>query len=648
MRRRQLASLALLPLVLALPLVHCSPPPDSTVALDGGADASEDGGAVAEEPDLPLVPADKVDVLFVVDDSKSMAEKSSVLAASVRTLLERLVRPRCVDEKDRSKVLGTNDGGKCTDGVLEHAPIDDIHVGVITTSLGDAGAGNVCSGADNGRENQNAHLQTRGPQLAPVASAEKRGFIAYSSKGDRESGVVTTLDQLTADARDVLAGVGQSGCGLEAQLESMYRFLAQPDPPARITLSERGLAGYVGVDDELLAQRKAFLRPDSAVVVVMITDEDDSNVDPRSLAGQGWSYASTYFPASDTFRARGYYESGSEQDAAKGTTAPRGTSVCAKDPASADCMSCGMRKQLCAESPDGEACKKLSADAACKAPAYTGSWLKTGADGSRISVDLAEATKGYHPGEADDLNVRFFDMKRRFGVDPRYPIERYVRGLSSRTSPHRDTEHDEGGNYVHAPSCTNPLFAATLPSSSREDLCKRPEGTRARRLVSFHLIGGLPPELGERTPSEADWVSLLGADPDRYDATGRDVRMTPSTAKRIDASTGQPLRDDWDTKGRDLQYACTFPLPEPRDCTPSGDVPPEGCECGGTSFSAPVLCDGNTQLRAKAYPTLRSLQLAKALGERGGVSSICGLDGQKSYSRALHQLANRVAPLLVK
>lgn len=648
MRRPSLALLTALPFALALPLIHCSPPPDSTVLLDGGADASEDGGAVVEEPDLPLVPADKVDVLFVVDDSKTMADKSAILATSARALLERLVRPRCVDAEDRGKVLGTSEGGACAQGVLEHAPIDDLHVGVITTSLGDGGANNVCAGVDNARENQRAHLQTRGPNLEPVASAEKHGFIAYSSKGDPQAGAVTTLDQLTTDVRSVLAGVGQSGCGLEAQLESMYRFLVQPDPPAAITLSETGSARYEGVDDELLAQRKAFLRPDSAVVVVLLTDEDDSNVDPRSLAGQGWSYASTYFPASDTYRARGYYTSGSEQDAAKGTTAPRGSSACEKDPTSPDCTSCGFAKQVCASDPSSEACKKLSADAACKAPAYTGSWAKTDADGKTVNVDLAEVTKGYHPGEADDLNVRFFDMKRRFGVDPRYPVERYVRGLSSRTAPHRDSEHDTGGSYVHAASCTNPLFAAELPSSSQAELCKLKEGTRSRRLVSFHLIGGLPPELAKVAPSGDDWVRLLGADPERYDASGRDVRMAPSIAKRVDPATRQALRDDWDTKGLDLQYACTFDLPEPRDCTPIGAAPPEGCQCGGSSLGAPVLCDGNTQLRARAYPAVRPLQLAKALGERAGVSSICGLDGQKSYARSLHQLADRIAPLLAK
>ena len=47
---------------------------------------------------------------------------------------------------------------------------------------------------------------------------------------------------------------------LEAQLESAYRFLVQPDPWLSVKLTATNQAGYVGLDTELLKQRKAFLR----------------------------------------------------------------------------------------------------------------------------------------------------------------------------------------------------------------------------------------------------------------------------------------------------------------------------------------------------------------------------------------------------
>lgn len=646
MRRRHLAPLAALA-ILALPLAHCgsaADPPEGSV--DGGDTTVTDGGFV-EEPDLPLLPADKVDVLFVVDNSRSMSDKSAALGRSVRALLGRLVEPHCVDHSDPPKDVGPPVNGVCGGGnELEHASIGDIHVGIISTSLGDQGSGEVCSAVDNRNENGRAHLLSRKPDGAPAASAEKTGVIAYSSKG--APGALTSLDQLVTDVGDVIAGAGQRGCGLEAQMEAMHRFLAQPDPEESVRVNERaGRAELVGIDNLLLAQRKAFLRPDSAVVVVMLTDEDESNVDPRSLSGQGWGFASTYFPGSDAYRSEEFYTSGSPQDSAQGTTAPRGTSACASDPASPECTSCGTRASICAADSNSAECKRLSADASCNTPAYRGTWAKPGAPGS---VDLAEVTKGFHNGVDDQLNVRFFDMKRRFGVDPRYPIERYYRGLSSRTAPSRDTDHDEAGRYSHSGNCTNPLFAASLPASASDELCKLPAGARSRRLVTFHLIGGLPADLASTQERGAEWTRILGRNPDRYDTSGIDVRMIQSTTKRVDPITREVLRNDWDTAGRDLQYACTFQLPIPRDCTPQGGggIPPEGCECGGSAHSAPVLCNGNIQVRAKAFPTPSQLQLAKALGERAVVTSICDLDEEGGYSRGLGVLAGALSPVLIR
>ena len=36
---------------------------------------------------------------------------------------------------------------------------------------------------------------------------------------------------------ELVKGVGQDGCGLEAQLESVYRFLVQPDPWTEIAVT---------------------------------------------------------------------------------------------------------------------------------------------------------------------------------------------------------------------------------------------------------------------------------------------------------------------------------------------------------------------------------------------------------------------------
>ena len=75
----------------------------------------------------------------------------------------------------------------------------------------------------------------------------------------------------------------------------------------------------------------------------------------------------------------------------------------------------------------------------------------------------------------------------------------------------------------------------------------------------------------------------------------------------------------------DLQYACTFELPTPIDCTIPDNVQ-GGCDCDIQGNDNPV-CEGPTQqlqVRAKAYPGLRQLSVVKGLGPQGVAGSICG------------------------
>ena len=95
-----------------------------------------------------------------------------------------------------------------------------------------------------------------------------------------------------------MQGVQQHGCGLEAQLESWYRFLVQPDPYDTIQLSTDNppRASLNGVDATLLKMRHDFLRPDSLVAIIQLTDEEDSWSDPLWLGGYGWTSRTNAFP----------------------------------------------------------------------------------------------------------------------------------------------------------------------------------------------------------------------------------------------------------------------------------------------------------------------------------------------------------------
>src|SRR5690606_27766678 len=80
----------------------------------------------------------------------------------------------------------------------------------------------------------------------------------------------------------------------------------------------------------------------------------------------------------------------------------RGTAACSSDPQSSCCRSCGSEE----DSPP-EGCDELSRDASCL---------------------LGELDVTF-----DDPNVRCFDQRRRFGETYLFPVERYIRGLTSPT-----------------------------------------------------------------------------------------------------------------------------------------------------------------------------------------------------------------------
>ena len=98
---------------------------------------------------------DKIDLLLMIDSSGSMADKQQVLAQAVPDLVKRLVSPVCVDDTDRAIDPQPQPGKECPGGsVREFEPILDIHIGIISSSLGALG---ICD-ATNDPRNDRAHL----------------------------------------------------------------------------------------------------------------------------------------------------------------------------------------------------------------------------------------------------------------------------------------------------------------------------------------------------------------------------------------------------------------------------------------------------------------------------------------------------------
>src|SRR6185369_13953701 len=143
----------------------------------------------------------------------------------------------------------------------------------------------------------------------------------------------------------MVQGVGQHGCGYEASLEAVYRFLIDPDPFDKLTVqpsmqSSLGVAVLSGTDMALVKQRADFLRPDSLLAVMMITDENDCSVQDT-----GQAFYSIYPPMGGV------------------SVLGHGTSKCKENPNDPCCHNCFQSP------PNG--CPPTAQDPECQAGAWT-------------------------------------------------------------------------------------------------------------------------------------------------------------------------------------------------------------------------------------------------------------------------------------
>ncbi len=606
---------------------------------------------------------DKVDILFMIDNSSSMGDKQALLALAVPDMIGRLVAPNCVDSDGTT--LGPSSNGTCATGKLEFAPVHDMHLGIVSSSLGGRGS-NSCDPTAVNPANPSlpSHNDDRGELInrgganeTPVPNAGSLNFLAWfpptaqnTGPGvvpppipETQLGDANTPGSLIGDFTNMVTGVHEHGCGFEGQNEAWYRFLVQPDPYDAIQVTNLE-ATYVGIDSIILAQRAAFLRPDSLLAVVVVTDETQEIANPQSLGRLGWLFEQSPWPGSTT------------------GAAPEGSIECLSNPNDANCVSC--------------------------------TTVPAASSAARCPDDPPLGTQGYLDPSDDAIDVRFFHQKQRFGVYAGYPSTRYVTGLTSAAVPDRDHEVDANGNYVGdqpaEQNCVNPIFATNLPTDPTGDLCHLTRGPRTPDLVYYAVIGGVPHQLLQAAPgdpecprgtaaadcpqkallSEVDWQTITGRDPENYDFTGVDFHMLESEAPRPGAiclpgqsvDTCDPINGrEWNTSKKDLQFACVFDLQAPKDCTQMQYA--GACDCAmGSNTQGSQLCqqdaNGNyttTQIRGKAYPGIAELVVAHALadqptGVQGIVSSLCPIhttasgtsDPVYGYRPAVNAIINRL------
>ncbi|HEY6725888.1 MAG TPA: hypothetical protein VI197_17765 [Polyangiaceae bacterium] len=582
--------------------------------MTGGTGATSGSGAGGTgEPLPPQRELDKLDILLSVDDSISMADKQRLLKLAIPDLIGRLANPYCVDASRREfPDLTPAAGEPCPPGPSgqllerEFLPVSDVHVGLVTSTLGAAGV----IGAASNRAHLLGSFRT---DLFGLPGMTEHGFLAWNPNQPQ-----TEFEQ---DVATMTESVGETGSGFEAPLEAWYRFLVDPAPARGFVYTpcpdDPGLEcpAEDGIDTELLDQRRAFLRPDSVVVIIVLSDEDDCS--PR-IEPTNWKFFQERIPLQ------------------------RGARACDVNPNDPCCVPCG-----------------VAPPAGCE----------------------TDPTCATDPVSTEHTNLRCYEQKRRFGWEILQPLARYRAALSaSKLCPERADLADTG---TCSELVDNPLFV---------DLERGGPAARTPAAVFFTAIVGVPwhdlatdplrlldpneDGLVYKSAAEMDsdgaWDLVIGdgfappLDPLMLPSVEPRSGVHPITGETIAGANAWPVVNSINGHDRtlpghdDLQYACTFPLPEVRDCAA---LPPgQPCDCTdpvrGKSPDNPMCQDPDTgvystyQHSGKAYPGQRHVRLARELGDNAVLSSICARNTRDAtrtdyaYRPTVAALVTRIAPIL--
>ena len=175
----------------------------------------------------------KVDILFLIDNSNSMEAMTMELRNRIPSFLDPFAK------------------------LAENGTYADMHIGVITSDYGAGATGAPgCSQSPGGQQGRLQGIGVKAPQNCkkPTGGVNFISF-AYDKNGPGTNNL--PMNQNLAETFQCMASVGASGCGFEHQLEAVYAALHNNLP-----------------------ENQGFLREDALLVVVFLTNEDDASAPP--------------------------------------------------------------------------------------------------------------------------------------------------------------------------------------------------------------------------------------------------------------------------------------------------------------------------------------------------------------------------------
>ncbi len=217
--------------------------------------AGGNGGAHANYL-VPAMPNSQLDILFMVDNSSSMLPLQAKFVAAIPAFMNTL--------KTVPFVAGANPG------------LPDVHIAVVSS---DTGPGEFdlpqshCAFAGDRGAFQSA---PRGTCTASPFKSPTDHFLAASMNQ-----TITNYTGDIADALGCIAALGDQGCGFEGQLKSIRWALDPFNTPAG---------------------NEAFLRPDAALAVILLTNEDDCSVPDDSMLFDPTPNAASVYGPFKSFR----------------------------------------------------------------------------------------------------------------------------------------------------------------------------------------------------------------------------------------------------------------------------------------------------------------------------------------------------------